>query len=166
MTFKYDITDAEFAEYVKNIYRKSWTLNGNGWKYIAFIMVIIGVNLYTSVSRQDDTANPSSYLQPLLSWLIFIAILGGLWFLIMKYMSKNSENKLKMGRNSTQSKPQTWLYVLIGGGLFLGYLYFSSNESMEGNGEDSTPSYMNSLLSWAFLVCLIGGSWIAMILPS
>jgi YcxB-like protein len=160
MTFKYDITDAEFAEYVKNIYRKSWSLNGNGWKYIAFILVIIGVNVYTSVSRQSEAASPSSYLQPLLNWVLLIAVFGIVWFLVMKFMSKNSENKLKTGRNNTQSKPQTWLYVLIGGGLFLGYLYFSSNQSMEGNGEDNTPSYMDSLLSWAFLVCLIGGAWI------
>jgi YcxB-like protein len=152
MTFKYDITDAEFAEYVKNIYRKSWTLSGNGWKYIAFILLIIGVNIYTSVSKNNDSANPTAYLSTLLSWLILIVIFGVVWFVTMKFISKTNAN-------SAQSTPKTWLYVLICAGLVVGYIYFSGNSSTQ-NGENNGHSFTDSLLSWVFLLCIIAAAWV------
>jgi YcxB-like protein len=151
MTLKYDLTDAEYAEYVKNVYKNSLTLRGNGWKYIAFAVVIIGFNIYTSISRVGSTAKPSSYVQPLISWLIFIVLLGGAWFLITTLMSK-------INAINAQPKSKTWILALIGIGSFLAYLYFSSNSSTL-NEDGSKSSITDSLLSWAFLACLIGAVW-------
>jgi YcxB-like protein len=152
MTLKYDITDAEYAEYVKNVYKNSWSFKKNGWKYVAFFVVIIGINMYSSISRVDSDVTASSYVQPLINWSIFIVLLVGAWFLITTIMSK-------INAINAQSKSKTWVLALIGVGSFLAYLYFSSNSSTL-NKEDSSASIAYSLLSWFFMCCLIGTVWV------
>jgi hypothetical protein len=148
MTLKYDITDAEYAEYVKNVYKNSWSFKKNGWKYLAFIVVIIGINIYNSAIKKQESEDTSSYFALILSWLILLAILVVFWFATRWFLSKNVRFVLK-----------PWMYAIIGIGLFSGYLYSSRSLSPQ-DGEENTNSLADSLLSWAFLMFLLGCVWV------
>jgi hypothetical protein len=92
MTLKFNITQEEYTEFTKHFYKKA--LTGNWKMYVGIAVVLIAFNLYTSTSRHDfESENGEgtsiSYTSSILNWLFFIALFGGLWWFILKRISKN-----------------------------------------------------------------------------
>ena len=154
MTFRFDITEAEFSEYLQHFYQKRFTFSFNSktWIYVAFAVFIIGVNIYSSVSRSDNPEKLNAFVSNLISWGILVAILGVAWFLVMRFAFRTPK--------AGQSNSKIWLYVVVGIVAFLGFLYYLDSSAVVVEGEEEQPSYLQPILSWLLMLGLIAISWI------
>jgi hypothetical protein len=159
MTFRFDITDAEFSEYMKHFYQKRFTFSSKSWIYVVIVVLIILFNSYAFSNKQGDEENTSSMLQPLLSWLVFFGIVAGAWFLITRTAFKSIKIKYEKG---TKSISNYWIYGLIAVILIGFNLYNWSARKATINTDslpDSSPDYMQPLISWCIFFGLIAVAW-------
>ena len=153
MTFRFDITDAEFSEYLQHFYKKRFTFSFNSktWIFIAVIVFLLGINAYNAISRADNPDKTNAVVSNIVSWGVLVAIFGGVWILIMRFAFRTPK--------AGQSSSKIWLYVVVGLVAFLGFLYYlDSTSAVEGVEERS--SYLQPILSWLLTFGLIAISWI------
>ena len=155
MTFRFDITDAEFSEYMKHFYKQRFTFSSKIWIYIAIAVLLLAFSSYNFSDKQEDEGNTTSILQPLISWLVLLGIFLGSWFLITRTLFKSAKIKPEKG---TTSRANYWIYVLIAA-ILIGVNMYTLRASKADINTDSSPDYIQSLLSWLVLLGLIGGSW-------
>jgi protein-S-isoprenylcysteine O-methyltransferase Ste14 len=159
MTFRFDITDAEFSEYMKHFYKKRFSFSPKIWIYVAIAILLLVFSSYYFSNKQGDGENSSSMMQSLISWLLLLGIMAGVWFLIMRTIFKNIKIKPE---KETKSKANYWIYGLIAV-VLIGINTYTWNNSKAETSTDSSPYYVQSLLSWLVLFGLIGGSWFFLI---
>ena len=112
MSITYSITEAEFQEYIKNVYKKAFSWK-KSWIYLVVILVVIGFNVYNWSSNDTSTADElpkdgevSTHLfGSLWSWLFFIGILTALWIFIFRRlrgtaMLKKEDRNLILGERT------------------------------------------------------------------
>ena len=113
MSITYSITEAEFKEYVKLAYKNAFTWK-KSWIYIIIIvLVLIGFNAYNWSSNDSTTADvppidgqsTTPLLGSLLSWLLWIVVLGVLWIFIFRrlggsVMLKKEDRDLILGERT------------------------------------------------------------------
>ena len=112
MSITYSITEAEFQEYVKSVYKKAFSWK-KMWIYAFIAILLVSFNLYNWSSRTILTADelsvdgetathlPSS----LWSWLLFIGIIAALWIFIFRRlrgtaMLKKEDRELVLGERT------------------------------------------------------------------
>ncbi len=152
MTFRFDITDAEFSEYMKHFYKKRFTLSKNIWIYVVIALVFIVVNSYNSAYTQGDEGNT---LSTLLNWLLLLGLMAGSWFLVTRMLVKNVKIQ---SEKKTTFIGKYWIYMLIAV-VLIGVNTYTWNSSKAEISTDSSPDYIQPLLSWLFLLGLVAGCW-------
>jgi uncharacterized membrane protein YhaH (DUF805 family) len=149
MTFRFNITDEEFAEYTQNFYKKQFKFGRKSWIYLLILIAIIGINVYNAYQRQANAGTEFSRT-PIINWILLIAIFGVSWFLIMRSMTK-------INQKNADSKSKTWLFVLIPI-VFIGlYVYVSGGSSADN--QENTQSFLQQFISWLVFVSIFASLW-------
>lgn len=102
MSITYSITETEFQEYVKSVYKKGVFNKKNIWIYAFITVAFIAFN-YNSCKDEEGNFN----LAPLLSWLMFLVLFIVLWVLLMKLLRvtvlknvKKEDHELLLGERT------------------------------------------------------------------
>jgi FlaA1/EpsC-like NDP-sugar epimerase len=145
MTFRFDITDAEFSEYMKHYYKKNFT--SRKWLYLLVSAVTMCACLFTSLKGDYST---KGFLQ-LLPLIMAFVILGGSFVLIFWLVSKLINYK------NESSKWRIWLALSLVSAV-IALLYFDY-ENTQPNEEGVKKSYAQPFLSWLFLATFMATVW-------
>lgn len=112
MSITYSITEAEFQEYIKSVYKKAFSWK-KSWIYVFIAVLIVSFNLYnwspSNTSTADTLAADGETTTHLFdspwSWLLFIGIMAASWiFIIRRFrgtaMLKTEDRDLILGERT------------------------------------------------------------------